>query len=64
MKQWQNQVIQTFPLRSTAVQKWYLVIFGIFIVPILKRLLRKTLWKKLPFFNFFQISTMLQSITV
>ena len=40
-----------------------LVIFGIFIVDILKLFLTKVLSKQLPFLNFFQVSTMLQTST-
>ena len=47
----------------TSTLKWYLLIFGIFIVPVLKWLLTKMWWKKLPFPNFFQISALSQNIT-
>ena len=51
---------------KTAHWKCYLIIFCIFIVPILKCLLPKILWKKTTIFydqfsNFLQISTMLQN---
>ena len=40
-----------------------MLIFAIFIVPILKWLLTKILWKKATILNFFQISTMTQHTT-